>query len=252
LNDVTSHVSEQDLVRWLDKEVRKPYLSQTQLQNYLVKMVSYLIRERDFSLTALVRARFQLAQAIVREVERLRQLAMEQGFQGRLLEMSVPSLDQTGHYSFQFQAGVYPARQCYQGSYEFSKHFYPVIHDLREKTAAGQIAEEFACAQALDAHPKVKQWVRNIERQEKFSFWLPTSTDYFYPDFVAELEDGRVLAVEYKGEPYKTNDDSREKNQVGHQWENSSGGRCLFLMAVAKDEQGRDVRQQIAGKIGKP
>jgi type III restriction enzyme len=252
LNEMTSHVSEPDLVRWLDREMRKPYLSQAQLQNYLVKMISYLLRERGFSLTALVRARFQLAQAITREVERLRQLAMAHGFQGRLLEMRVPSLDETGHYNFQFQAGVYPARQCYQGSYEFSKHFYSAIHDLREKTAAGQYAEEFICAQALDSHLKVKHWVRNIERQEKFSFWLPTATDYFYPDFIAELDDGRVLAVEYKGEPYKTNDDSREKNQVGLQWESSSGGRCLFLMAVAKDEQGRDVWRQIADKVGKP
>ncbi len=250
LNDVTSHVSEQELVCWLDREVRKPYLSQMQLQAYLVRMVTHLIRERGFSLTALVRARFQLAQGVMQEVKRLRQLAMAQGFQGRLFEMSVPSLEQSGHYSFQFQAGVYPARQRYQGSYEFSnKHFYPVIHDLREKTEAGRVSEEFICAQAIDAHPKVKRWVRNIERQEKSSFWLPTSTDYFYPDFVAELEDGRVLAVEYKGEPYRTNDDSREKKQVGHQWEKSSGGRCLFLMAVARDEQGRDVRQQIADKI---
>ncbi len=249
LNDVASHVSEQDLVLWLDREVRKPYLSQAQLQAYLVKMMTHLIHERGFSLTALVRARFQLAQAIAREVERLRQLAMEKGFQGRLFEMTVQPLDQEGHYSFRFEAGMYPARQCYQGSYEFSKHFYPLIHDLREKTAAGRTTEEFMCAQAIDAHPKVKQWVRNIESQQKFSFWLPTSTDYFYPDFIVELDDGRVLAVEYKGEPYKTNDDSREKKQVGHQWEKSSGGRCLFLMAVADDEQGRDVRQQIADKI---
>jgi len=101
---------------------------------------------------------------------------------------------------------------------------------------------------AIDAHPKVKHWVRNIERQEQFSFWLPTATDYFYPDFVAELEDGRILVVEYKGEVYSTNDDSREKKQVGHQWEKSSGGRCLFLFAVA-DDQGRDVFRQLDDKL---
>jgi len=120
---------------------------------------------------------------------------------------------------------------------------------LREKTGAGKIAEEFQCAQAIDVHPMVKQWVRNIERQEKHSFWLPTSSDYFYPDFVAELTDGRVLAVEYKGEPYKTNDDSREKKQVGDRWEKSSDGRCLFLFAVAEDESGRTVFQQLAEKL---
>lgn len=249
LNSVASHVSEQDLVRWLDAETRQPYLSQTQLQAYLVKMVAHLMHERGLSLTALVRARFQLAQAISREIDRLRQLAMDKGFQGRLFDMTVPPPEQMTHYSFRFQPGQYPARQCHQISYEFNKHFYPVINDLREKTPGGKVSEEFLCAQAIDAHPKIKHWVRNIERQEKFSFWLPTSTDYFYPDFVAELTDGRLLAVEYKGEPYKTNDDSREKKQIGHQWEKSSNGRCLFLFAVAEDEAGRTVFQQVVDKL---
>lgn len=158
-------------------------------------------------------------------------------------------MEQVAHYSFHFQPGQYPARQTYQGSYDFNKHFYPVIHDLREKTQGGAVAEEFRCAMAIDSHPKVKHWVRNIERQERFSFWLPTSSDYFYPDFVAELEDGRILVVEYKGEPYKTNDDSKEKQQVGHQWEHSSEGRCLLLFAVERDEQGRDVFKQIEDKL---
>jgi type III restriction enzyme len=98
-------------------------------------------------------------------------------------------------------------------------------------------------------HPKVKHWVRNVEKEEHFSFWLPTATDYFYPDFICELVDGRLLAVEYKGEPYRSNDDSREKAQVGHRWETTSDGRCLFLMAVA-DDGGRDVATQIGDKIG--
>lgn len=250
LNETVSHTSQQDLIRWLDVEVRQSDIGQAQMQAYLVKTLSHLIAERHFTLTALVRARFQLAQALVKEVGRLRQIAMARGFQGRLMDMAVPGVEELAHYSFHYQPGQYPARQMYQGSYEFSKHFYPVIHDLREKTQAGATAEEFRCAQAIDAHVKVKQWVRNIERQEKFSFWLPTATDYFYPDFVAELIDGRVLAVEYKGEPYRTNDDSREKQQVGHQWEQSSGGRCLFLFAVERDGDGRDVFQQLGHKLG--
>lgn len=250
LNEAVSHTSQNDLIRWLDVEVRQQDIGQIQMQAYLVKMVTHLTADRGFSLTALVRARYQLSQALIKEIGRLRQLAMAKGFQGRLMDMAVPGVEQLALYSFHYQPGQYPARLSYQGSYEFAKHFYPAIHDLREKTQAGQVAEEFRCAQAIDTHPKVKYWVRNIERQEKFSFWLPTATDYFYPDFVAELVDGRVLAVEYKGEPYKTNDDSREKQQVGHQWEQSSKGRCLFLFAVARDDQGRDVFQQIASKVG--
>lgn len=249
LNDVISSVNEQDLVRWLDTQTRKPYISQRQLQAYLVKMMSYLIHDRGFTLTALVRARFQLAQALGKEIERLRQIAMEKGFQGRLIDMTVPDAKDTAKYSFRFEPGKYPARLFYQGSYEFNKHFYPTIHDLREKTDGGRTSEEFLCAQAIDAHAKVKLWVRNIERQPQYSFWLPTSNDYFYPDFVAELVDGRVLVVEYKGKPYETNDDSREKRQIGEQWEKSSNGRCLFLFAVKQDEDGRSVHQQLADKL---
>ncbi|CAB3722924.1 DEAD/DEAH box helicase [Achromobacter kerstersii] len=249
LNEVASHVSEQDLVRWLDVQVRQPYLSQQQLQAYLVRMLTHLTHDKGLSLTALVRARFQLADAIKAEVERLRQQAMQKGFQGRLFEMAVPKPEDMAQYSFTFDPGKYPARNIYQGGYEFSKHFFPVIHDLREKTGAGKTAEEFRCAMAIDAHAKVKQWVRNIEKQPQCSFWLPTASDYFYPDFVAELADGRVLVVEYKGEPYKTNDDSKEKMQVGFQWEKSSGGRCLFLFAVEEDDIGRDVFTQLRDKL---
>lgn len=55
---------------------------------------------------------------------------MDKGFQGRLFEMAVPALEDVAQYSFTFDAGKYPARNLYQGSYQFSKHFYPVIHDL--------------------------------------------------------------------------------------------------------------------------
>ncbi|MFJ7311555.1 hypothetical protein ACIQVE_02110 [Pseudomonas sp. NPDC098747] len=248
LNEVASHISEQDLIRWLDLQVRQSYVSQLQLQAYVVKMVSHLIH-LHLSLTALVRARFQLADAIKSEIERLRKLAMRKGFQGRLFEMAVPTLEEMAHYSFTFDPGKYPARNLYQGSYELNKHFYPVIHDLREKTGTGKPTEEYRCAMAIDAHLKVRHWVRNIERQQHCSFWLPTSTDYFYPHFVAELDDGRVLVVEYKGEPYKTNDDSKEKIQVGQQWEKSSNERCLFLFAIEVDDKGRDVFKQVSEKI---
>jgi len=37
--------------------------------------------------------------------------------------------------------------------------------------------------------------------------------------------------------------------QVGHQWELSSGGRCVFLFAVECDDAGRDVFKQAAHKL---
>ncbi len=79
----------------------------------------------------------------------------------------------------------------------------------------------------------MKHWVRNLERQPETSFWLPTSTDRFYPDFVAELTDGRILVVEYKGADRYSNDDSREKRDIGAVWAAASNGRCRFVMVTA-------------------
>ena len=82
---------------------------------------------------------------------------------------------------------------------------------------------------------EVEFWVRNLERQEFFSFWLQTSTDKFYPDFVCKLKDGRYLVVEYKGEDRWSNDDSKEKRRLGALWAMKSGARCIFIMPKGKD-----------------
>lgn len=77
------------------------------------------------------------------------------------------------------------------------------------------------------------------------AFWLPTSYGKFFPDYVCELNDGRILVVEYKGEHLRNVPSEIEKDQVGRLWAEKSGGKCLFLMAFAKDSQGRDVRGQL-------
>jgi type III restriction enzyme len=109
--------------------------------------------------------------------------------------------------------------------------------------------EEFECAREIDLNAQVKLWVRNLVRHET-SYSFPTATDRFYPDFLVELRDGRRMIVEYKGEGYRSNDDSAEKRSVGELWERTSGGQCLFLMAVKEDQQGRGVAKQISDKIG--
>lgn len=87
--------------------------------------------------------------------------------------------------------------------------------------------------------------MRNLDRR---GFWLPLAASTFYPDFVAELGDGRLLVVEHKGGIYATNDDSKEKCTVGALWEEKSGGKALFLMTVV--EKGKQTLfEQIATKI---
>lgn len=95
--------------------------------------------------------------------------------------------------------------------------------------------EEFDCAAWLDTQEEIDCWVRNLAGQPDGSFWLQTSTDRFYPDFVARLRDGRILVVEYKAADFWSTDDAEEKRAVGRLWAESSGGRCLFVMPKGRD-----------------
>ncbi|MDP2161800.1 MAG: hypothetical protein Q8K02_15055, partial [Flavobacterium sp.] len=126
--------------------------------------------------------------------------------------------------------------------YIWNKNYYPLVGELESE------GEEFECAQAIDRNMAIRCWVRNLSRRDN-SFRLPTSTDYFYPDFVALLNDGRILVIEYKGKPYETNDDSKEKINIGELWEKKSNGKGLFLFAVKRDAKGRDVYRQIEDKV---
>ena len=83
--------------------------------------------------------------------------------------------------------------------------------------------------------PEVKYWVRNLERKPIHSFWLQTSTDKFYPDFVCLLTDERYLVVEYKGNHLWTAEDAKEKREIGELWKKRSEGKCLFIMPRGPD-----------------
>ena len=159
----------------------------------------------------------------------------------------MPELDWMGDAArFTFDPQRYPARWLYAGRYTFRKHYYPLPGELKPELDA----EETACAIELDGMPEVKHWVRNLERQPDDAFWLPTSTDRFYPDFVAELQDGRLFVVEYKGGDRWSNDDSREKRDIGGVWAAASGGRCVFAMVTDAVSAGSPVGAQLRLAIG--
>jgi type III restriction enzyme len=62
------------------------------------------------------------------------------------------------------------------------------------------------------------------------------------------LTDGRILVVEYKGEDRATNDDTREKTNIGEIWAKLSKGKALFLLATIK-KGGKSLEEQIKEKI---
>jgi type III restriction enzyme len=242
LGDSASEWTDLSLSRDLDRKLRQPDIAQPVLMEFLRRTVQYMTERRGIPLADLVRTRFILEKALRAKIASYRQEAFDRGYQHSLFDNS-QNVETSFDYGFSFDPDDYPARWHYQGRYKFSRHYYPLVGELKSE------GEEFECAQAIDRNPLIHCWVRNLAQQPQFSFKLPTSTDYFYPDFVALLEDGRILVIEYKGEIYKTNDDWREKRNLGELWAEKSRGKALFLMVVETDEQNRDVYKQIGDAI---
>ena len=67
---------------------------------------------------------------------------------------------------------------------------------------------------------------------------------------MAELNDGRLLVVEYKGADRITADDARKKNDIGTVWAAASGGRCLFAMVTDTAKAGKTVAAQLRAALG--
>ena len=177
-------------------------------------------------------------------VGRLRDQAAKAAFTQLVLDGGWEVVAGPAH-EFRFDPAVYPVpgKQRYQGKFRFSKQFYPVLADLQDGS------EEWRCAMALDAEPRLKHWVRNLDCDPVAGFWLPTSFGRFYPDFVCQLTDGRVLVAEYKGDHLRAVSKEIEKRQVGAVWAAHSAGRAVFAM-VYKQERGMTMAQQIAAALG--
>jgi type III restriction enzyme len=239
LNEDLLDVTEQDLIGWLDRECKQADVMQRDLIKFSALLINDLLQTPNINLTALVRNKYPLLRAVRDLIGLYRKRAQKAGYQQTLFG-NAAQVVLTDEFVHRFSPEHYPARPpYYAGRYKFQKHFYPIIEDLKAQ------GEEYECAKAIDSLPEVKYWIRNLVRREHASFWLPLAHNRFYPDFVCELKDGRMLVVEYKGEAYASNDDSAEKRAVGELWSKSSQGRCLFIMAVEQDGQGRDVRRQI-------
>jgi len=67
------------------------------------------------------------------------------------------------------------------------------------------------------------------------SFWRQVPGGKFYPDFVALLNDGRILVVEYKGAHLYEKTSEQHKRLIGEVWMQESQGKCLFCMPTERD-----------------
>ncbi|MGU9952205.1 MAG: hypothetical protein ACNYPH_07930 [Gammaproteobacteria bacterium WSBS_2016_MAG_OTU1] len=185
--------------------------------------------ERGEEMDKIAHYRFDIKEFLKNEIKKLRLSKRKDGFQEVLSNMFIGNeqLEVSPQCAFTFDSRQYTASEFVENPEFFKKHIFP------EKI--GKLnGEERQCAEHLDDLLEVEIWVRNVEKQEH-SFWLQTSTDRFYPDFVCRLNDGRILVVEYKGTDRWSNEDSQEKRSIGEVWAKLSDGKCLFVMPKGKD-----------------
>lgn len=216
------------LANWLDRQIPHQDIPQAISSLFLHNVITGLLESRGLTVEQLARHKFPLRNAVEAKIMEHRRAHERRAFQALLFEGGA-QLETSPELCLSYSQDQYAPNWYYEGGFRFRKHYFPTIGGLKSD------GEEYDCAVFIDGLEQVARWVRNLERRPDASFWLQTSTDKFYPDFVAELTDGRTLVVEYKGADRWSNDDSKEKRAVGKLWADQSNGRCVFVMPKGPD-----------------
>lgn len=226
------------LVRELASRLTQTWLLQRELDAWVLHAIE--AREAaGHSLDVLYRARFALLRMLRDSLERIRQDGRTRAVQEVLFASDTSALTLADEeFAFRYGPQYLPIFWC--TSTAFQHHYYARVGELKNT------GDEYYCAVELDQLPSVRHWVRNLagKHHQYDSFWLQTQGDRFYPDFVAQLEDGRTLVVEYKGGMLANNPEELHKKRVGELWAERSGGQALFVWATG---DATHVRGQLRG-----
>ena len=241
--------TEQGLVNWLDGKVRDKYIGQGELIRWLGDVVSFLIRDRGIPLSSLMVCQFVLARCVQRKLAAIYETESQKVYQLNLFAPAA-SPEVSFESGFRFEEGMFAGVRLYRGRHRFNRHFTGnnQVPAFDGKGEDGGDGEEFKCAMILDSLDPVKHWIRNVA-QHPNAFNLPRAKGRHYPDFVAELKDGRILAVEYKGDHLKATPEAIEGLAIGQLWQRQSNGTAIYCR-VEKDLDGLDMRGQILRAIG--
>ena len=180
-----------------------------------------------------------IAIAVRRKIARLRATARQSVREDMLFGLEALPRRAHGTIVLDGHAFANQATEPLPGGHRFAKHLYGTnrMHRLDGKP----LGEEFQCAVQLDALEDVAVWCRNIARHPD-AFWLPKAEGRFFPDFIARLNDGRLMVIEYKGDDRATNDDTRDKDRVGRLWATATGN---VYATVFKALHGKGPAEQI-------
>ena len=212
------------LANWVDAGITHRDITKPSAIIFITRAVEALIAS-GLSLDVLARNKYDLRKALAALIRDLRS-EREISRYSALFAANAEDFAVSADLSIIFDEQSYAPNQPYAGTTRFNRHYTRLVGDLASS------GEEFDCAVYLDRHPRVRYWIRNIDRK-KSSFWLQLPNTKFYPDFVAMLDDGRILVVEYKGGHLY--EGAADKRRIGVVWAEASNGQCLFCMPTDRD-----------------
>jgi type III restriction enzyme len=212
------------LANWIDAGIVHPDITKPSAIVFISRAIEALMAS-GLELDVLARNKYDLRKAIAQFIKDLRD-ERETSQYSALFATNASDFSTSADLSIIFDEQTYAPNQPYSGATKFNKHYTHLVGDL---AATG---EEFDCAVYIDRHPRVRFWIRNVERK-KSSFWLQLPNAKFYPDFLVMLDDGRILAVEYKGGHLYEGE--TDKRHIGSVWAEASDGTCLFCMPTNGD-----------------
>jgi type III restriction enzyme len=226
------HWDETRLATWLARNLPETAITHASKRAFVAHWLRALLATEGFDLARTSRQKFLIRTLLEARVRELRQAAVNQAYQRALFgDGAETRVAVSDDYSFEFNPQGYAPSRDYDGRFglfDFRKHYYGRIGDFDSN-------EEFECACKLDQWAqagRIRFWVRNLVRKEGCSFFLQKADGRFYPDFLCKLNDGTVLALEYKGSQGWT--DAQDDRDIGNLWAQLSNGSCKFAMVRNK------------------
>lgn len=204
-------------------------LKYEKLVRFILLVVRDLINSRGYSTIELKANLHLLTEAIYTKIKELQDQVIKQHYDSLFEDSSYFRADP--NVVFTFDPNNYPAPAPMSEISQFDKHYYKLVDRMN--------GEEAKFAKFINDLSEVEFWVRNIDREPVHAFWLQTSTDRFYPDFIVKLKNGKILVIEYKGK-HLDNDDTEEKETLGLAWASLSDN-TEFAM-VFKDDYEEKVK----------
>ena len=249
LKGFSGKIEEADVVNVLDGITKDcVLLLQSEKRHWLTQIVSDLRANHGMTCEQMVLVRFQIKQRLEWHLSealgKARRKAYQQTFcLGGDYKLS---LDLPG--GFALDEDIYAGNSdVYNGSWRFKKHYLGTyaIPKFDGKKPFGE-GEEFESAKLIDSSSKVLYWLRNKD-SDPASFRLPMGgrTEWFYPDFVGELVDGRLFVLEYKGELTGQSADTVEKTAIGKLWDAQDASRYVYATIYGSAPSGLTIAQQI-------